>query len=423
MKKFRYLLYKDYLLLKRDVAGLLLMFLMPVVLVILMTLLQESTFRAITDASVPLLLINNDKGELGKAIDTELEASGVFKIDRQMDGEAPALQQIEKEIASSRYTLGIFIPENTTENIQKNVTRYVLATFSGAVDLPAMDSVGFVIYVDPTTKSSFYTTIMSTLKEKTQKIEFDYIMKEITRQVNEISPIPISTAGFAGQQVYIDIRDAHLEGKDMVPSPVQHNVPAWSLFAIFFIVISLSGSIIRERQDGSFSRLLTMPCSYTEYLLSKAIVFTIVSLMQFGLMLLIGVFVLPLFGTESLNLGSSPLALILLGLSAALAAIGYGTAIGNIAENFHQSAVFGAISIVIMAAIGGIWIPTFIMSDTLRTIGMFSPMHWGLSGFLEVFMLDAGVKAILPESGMMALFGLVCFIIAIAFNYRRRLDV
>jgi ABC-2 type transport system permease protein len=286
-----------------------------------------------------------------------------------------------------------------------------------------MDSVGFVIYVDPTTKASFYTTIMSTLKEKTQKIEFDYIMKEITRQVNEISPIPISTAGFAGQQVYIDIRDAQLEGKDMVPNPVQHNVPAWSLFAIFFIVISLSGSIIRERQDGSFSRLLTMPCSYTEYLLSKAIVFTLVSLMQFGLMLLIGVFVLPLFGTESLNLGSSPLALIILGLSAALAAIGYGIAIGNIAENFHQSAVFGAISIVIMAAIGGIWIPTFIMSDTLRMIGMFSPMHWGLSGFLEVFMKDAGVKAILPESGMMVLFGLVCFIIAIAFNYRRRLDV
>jgi len=169
MKKFRYLLYKDYLLLKRDLAGLLLMFLMPVVLVILMTLLQESTFRAITDASVPLILINNDKGELGKAIDKELEASGVFKIERQIEGKVPTLQQIEKEIASSRYTLGIFIPENTTENIQKNVARYVLATFSGAVELPAMDSVGFVIYVDPTTKASFYTTIMSTLKEKTQK--------------------------------------------------------------------------------------------------------------------------------------------------------------------------------------------------------------------------------------------------------------
>ena len=64
MRKFRYLLYKDYLLLKRDVAGLLLMFLMPTILVVLMALLQESTFQSIADVSVPMMLVNHDKGEL-----------------------------------------------------------------------------------------------------------------------------------------------------------------------------------------------------------------------------------------------------------------------------------------------------------------------------------------------------------------------
>ena len=423
MRKFRYLRYKDYLLLKRDVACLLLMFLMPAILVVLMALLQESTFQSIADVSVPMMLVNHDKGELGSTIDREVEASGIFKITRDIDGSIPTLEELEKEVASSRYVIGIYIPENTTESIRRNVARYVLATFSGATDLPPMDNVNFVVFVDPTTKASFYATIMSTLKEKTQKIEFTYIMNEITRQVNEISPIPISTLGFAGEQVHIDIRDARLQGKDLVPNPVQHNIPAWSLFAIFFVVISLSGSIIRERQDGSFSRLLTMPCSYTEYLLSKAFTFIVVCLIQFGLMLLIGVFVMPLFGLDSLNLGTSPLALILLALSAAVSAIGYGIAIGNIANTYHQSSVFGAISVVIMAAIGGIWIPTFIMSEPMRKIGMLSPLHWGLSGFLDVFLLDAGVRAVLPECGVMLLFGLVCFAIAVSFNYRRRLDV
>ncbi|HHV04129.1 MAG: ABC transporter permease [Bacteroidales bacterium] len=423
MKKFRYLIYKDYLLLKRDVAGLLLMFLMPVILVILMTLLQQSTFQAITDASVPLLLVNNDQGKLGGTIDKEIESSGIFRVDRQIKGKTPSLEELEKEVASSRYTLGIYIPENTTVDIQKNVARYVLSAFSGEEKLPALDRVELIIFVDPTTKASFYTAIMSTLKERTQKIEFAYILKEITRQVNDISPIPISTAGFSGEQVYIDIRDARLEGKNLVPTPVQHNVPAWSLFAVFFIVISLSGSIIRERQDGSFSRLLTMPCSYTEYLLSKAIVFTVVALIQFVLIFLIGVFIFPLFGLDSLKLGTSPPALIVLALSSAIAAIGYGIAIGNIANTYHQSSVFGAISIVIMAAIGGVWIPTFIMSEPMRKMGLFSPMHWGLSGFLDVFLQDAGIKAVLPESGIMLLFGLACFAIAVTFNYRRRLDV
>ena len=119
MRKFRYLLYKDYLLLKRDIAGLLLMFLMPAVLVVLMTLLQESTYRVLKDASVPLLLVNKDEGDLGRAIEEEIEFYGIFKIDRDIKGVVPTQEQLEREVAGSRYTLGIFIPENTTETIRK----------------------------------------------------------------------------------------------------------------------------------------------------------------------------------------------------------------------------------------------------------------------------------------------------------------
>ena len=72
MRKFRFLLYKDYLLLKRDTAGLLLMFLMPAILVVLMALLQDSTYKSLTEASVPLLLVNRDQGELGEAIDKQI---------------------------------------------------------------------------------------------------------------------------------------------------------------------------------------------------------------------------------------------------------------------------------------------------------------------------------------------------------------
>jgi len=169
--------------------------------------------------------------------------------------------------------------------------------------------------------------------------------------------------------------------------------------------------------------MMTMPCSYTEYLLSKAVVFTMVSLIQFVLMLLIGVYLMPLFGMESLNLGTSPAALILLALSAAVAAIGYGIAIGNIANTIHQSAIFGAISVVIMAAIGGAWIPTAVMTESLRNLSRISPIYWGLSGFMDVFMLNAGVMAVLKECGVMLLFGLVCFAVAVTFNYRRRMDV
>jgi len=423
MNKLKFLLYKDLLMLIRDVAGMLLMFLMPVLLMILMSLLQDSTLNSVRDTRVSILLVNNDDGGLGKAIDEEISRTGIFDITREIDGKQPTLSELEKEVAKSKFFLGIYIPENTTRNIEKNVAKYVAAAFNGVENLPVQEPVDFTILIDPTTKPSFYNTIMSTLREKAQKIQFEYILKEITTQVNLISPIPVSTNSFSGDQVRINMKSAHLEGNNIIPNSVQHNVPAWSLFAIFFIVISLSGSIIKEREEGSFSRMLTMPCSYTEYLLSKAIVFTIVALLQFGVMLLIGVYLLPCFGLESLNPGSSIAALFILALSSAFAAIGFGIAIGNIARTYQQSSVFGAMSVVMMAAIGGVWVPLFVMSETMQKISLLSPMHWGISGFYDLFLRDAGINAIIPESIALSLFGTVCFIIAVSYNHKYRLDI
>jgi ABC-2 type transport system permease protein len=166
-----------------------------------------------------------------------------------------------------------------------------------------------------------------------------------------------------------------------------------------------------------------MPCFYSEYLLSKAIVFTLVAILQFAIMLIIGVYLLPYFGLESLNLGSSPAALIITTASSAIAAIGFGVAIGNIAKTYQQSSVFGAMSVVIMAAIGGIWVPVFLMSDMMQKISLLSPMRWGISAFYDIFLRNAGVVSIIPESAALLLFGILSFIIAVTYNHKYRVDI
>ena len=67
-------------------------------------------------------------------------------------------------------------------------------------------------------------------------------------------------------------------GKDekAVPSTTQHNVPAWALFAMFFIVIPMSGSMIKEREEGSMIRIYTMPVSYLTIFMSKVSIYTVV---------------------------------------------------------------------------------------------------------------------------------------------------
>lgn len=412
-RRIKYLLYKDYLMLKRDVGGIILMFLMPVLLVILMANLQDSTLNFVKGNKIPLLLVNRDSGELGAAVVKEIESSGLFAIEYDSASQYQSPVMMEGRISPGDNMIGIFIPEDATQRIKGNVQKFVVGAFNGIEEIPLDEIVSINVLVDPAAKGSFHSVLMSTLRERSQKVQFEYIMREISNQVNDISPVAVNTSNFSGEQFTIVDKFVTREGSDIMPNSVQHNVPAWSLFAIFFIVISLGGNIIKEREGGSFTRLLTMPCTYAEYLISKSIVYLVVALAQFSLMLFIGVKILPLTGLPSLELGHSYSALFFMGFSVAVAAIGYGVAIGNLARTYQQASVFGAVSVVILAAVGGVWIPLFLMSPQMQLISKLSPMNWGMSGFYSIFLRDEGFLSVLPEGIALLIFGLTCFLIAL----------
>ncbi|MDZ4058409.1 MAG: hypothetical protein U1D64_00035, partial [Bacteroidales bacterium] len=203
--RMKYLLLKDFIMLKRDIGGIILMFVMPIALVVLMANLQESTFNVVKGVKIPLLLINNDAGELGLAIEREVESSGIFEITK---GEGSSVSDMEMKISASEYLLGIFIPEEATEMIKGNVQRYVVSAFNGIDKVPFKEDVKLTIVVDPTANGSFYSLIMSTIQEKAQKVQFAFIMKEITSQVNDISPVVISADNFSGEQFTVDAKFA-----------------------------------------------------------------------------------------------------------------------------------------------------------------------------------------------------------------------
>jgi ABC-2 type transport system permease protein len=77
---------KDILLMLRDRVGLVLMFLMPAVLVILITLLQDNTYRLINEKRMPLLLVVGDTARVAQDFVMALNDIGVFEIDRHGKG-------------------------------------------------------------------------------------------------------------------------------------------------------------------------------------------------------------------------------------------------------------------------------------------------------------------------------------------------
>jgi ABC-2 type transport system permease protein len=417
------LVYKDFLVITRDRGGLAMLFLMPMALVMIMTSLQDNTFKAINESGINLIMLNNDPDSLGIAIEAEIVSSNFFKVHHDISGKKPTEEAVKEAVASGKYQIGIVIPANATRLIRDRIKNNVENIFSGDTvnKKPVIDSVNIMLYVDPATKNSLRSTLQGSIREYSARVESRIVLNELTREINSRMMMPVTNLNLIKQETVFYKEEYVARGnKTVIPNSVQHNVPAWTLFAMFFIVIPFAGAMIKEREDGSLARLLTMPCSYATILVSKIFVYLMVCFIQFVLIMLMGVYLFPLFNLPALAVNGRLMSLSVMAIAAALAAIGYGISVGTIARTHQQAAIFASISVVILAAIGGIWVPVFIMPPLFRHISTVSPLNWGLNGFYDILVRNAPLADVVHYGVWMLLFSAGCLLVALFYHKLRK---
>lgn len=412
--------YKEALLLSRDIGGLAILFIMPLVLVITITLIQNNTFKTINDTKIPVLLVDNDQGEIAKHISEGLTKSNSFEI-ISLASEEEAREAVFK----GAYQLAIVIPENLSVDLQKKVASNVegiLAQFGLEEDeaSPASKEGEILqkevrLYFDPATQVSFKSSVKNGIDNMISQIETQSIYKAFQEQIGEEDNAIFETNSFITFKEITQTKD----NKEIIPNATQHNVPAWTLFAIFFIIVPLSINMVKEKTQGTFVRLRTNPVSYGTILGGKTLVYLVVCLIQFTLMLLLGVYVFPHLGLPQLDVSGKLPLLYVVAIFAGLAAIGLGLLLGTVAKTQEQSAPFGATFVVILAAMGGVWVPVFIMPKFMQLLSKISPMNWGLNGFYDVFLRNGSLTDILPEIGLLFLFFVATTLISIVYNERK----
>lgn len=407
------------LLLIRDLGGIAILFIMPLLLLIVITLVQDSTFKTISDIKIPVLLVDNDKGEVSKNIIDNLSESNSFEILQKSSEE-----EAKDAVFSGKYQLAIVIPENLSVSLQKKVDQNVEGILSKfGLEEDTLVVVKEVIpqkevrlYFDPATQVSFKSSVKNGIDKMISKIETQSIYKAFQTELGEDDSEPIfETESFIAFKEILPTKN----NEEIIPNSAQHNVPAWTLFAIFFIIVPLSINLLKEKNQGTFVRLRTTPVSYATVLGGKTIVYLAVCLVQFTLMLLVGIFLFPAIGLPGVDVSGKLPMLYLVALFSGLAAIGLGLLIGTVAKTQEQAAPFGATSVVILAALGGVWVPVFVMPKFMQFVSKISPMNWGLEAFYDVFLRNVGFVKILPEISLLLLFFLTTIVIAIIFNRRK----
>jgi ABC-2 type transport system permease protein len=391
---------KDLRVLLRDKVGLTLMFLMPVVLAIVITIVQNSTFEMVNNNKMALLLCNRDTGDAAKQLESAIEKVGMFNVINIPAGENE--KQISERMSSKDALVAIIIPATFSSELAartKDVAARALkdvTTDSAYTPSTTSSSIGpITLYYHPVLQASFRQSIQGALKSTLQIVESRQIVRNLYQNLNE-EQIPDTLENqIITNQVPITEIPVSRDGSRSIPNASQHNIPAWTVFAMFFVVISLGGSVVREKLSGSFLRLKTLPTNYLVALISKQLTYIVVTFFQAVVIFSIGILVFPMLGLPKLNLPSDIGGLMIVTLMCGWCAASYAVCVGVITKTQEQANGLGAVSIVLLAAIGGILVPSFAMPSSFRFIMQLSPLHWCLEAYYGLFLEGGKLNDIL----------------------------
>ena len=416
---------KEAQLLRRDLGGLAILFVMPLVLVITITLIQDSSFKSISQLEIPILIVDLDKGPIAQQVLDGLNTSEAFVISEETSEEVAATL-----VRQGDYKMALVIPEALSEELEEKVTAQVATTLASFGLEEPTDSINdfqdsaskeIKLYFDPVTQQAFKSSVKNGIDKLIAQVESKMIYQAFDNELNEGET---SQEQSFSETPFITYREITAGGTfaagDHTLNSAQHNVPAWALFAIFFIIVPLSVNMVKEKNQGTFDRLQAAPVSYATILGGKAMVYILVCLIQLLLMVLIGRFVFPSIGLPQLEIGDRWFVLFFVALCAGLAAIGLGLLLGTLAKTQEQAAPFGATFVVILAALGGVWVPVFVMPPFMQALSKLSPMNWGLNAFYEVFLRQAEWQQLLPDLGLLIGFFLLTTGIAILYHRKQQ---
>lgn len=425
MRKIIATFIKEKILLFRDKVGVAILFLMPMFLILIMAVIQDAPFKEIQDFKMDILLVDDDGGILGRNIKEGLQKSGQFNLIDSAKGHLLTSETAMELVNKGDYKFSITIPKGASARIVSN-TNKIVNNMSSGMGMPSIlpiskntDSINIALYFDPATKMAFKTSITQSLsnfltqtegKILTERIE-KYIMKGDDRAKE--SAFDLQSVSLKEETSYF------LEKPDFSTNSVQHNVPAWSIFAMFFIGLPLASNMIADKENGSQTRMLLIPNSLTQVLTGKLLFYICISVIQFYSMILVGIYIVPLLGLQSLQLGDHHLATFITAVCIGFASVGFGLISGVLFKTPNQVLNLMIIIIVIFSAIGGIWVPIEIMPEKMQMIGRLSPMHWALETINNIYLRGLGLQGVWQHLLKLFGFGLSLLLVSICIENRR----
>jgi ABC-type multidrug transport system permease subunit len=150
-----------------------------------------------------------------------------------------------------------------------------------------------------------------------------------------------------------------------------------------------------EKASGMVRRQATLPLGRVQLLAGKLLGRVLIAALQIVMLVLSGRFLL------GVSWGGSPLGLVLLLASYALAVAGMATFLGAVLDTPAQASSVGWIGAMVLAAIGGCWWPAEVMPHWLQRAALALPTTWAMDGFHALISFGRGADAVLLPAAVL----------------------
>jgi ABC-2 type transport system permease protein len=383
---------KELRVLSRDRHGLAVLFVMPAVFILIMSLALRDALDPGRRAAIQYLWLDQDGGyfalTLGDALAARPSLVRVTAVDEP---------QLLARLRAGEAPFAVRIAPGLKDRI---------AAAADGARAPLLQ-----LYSSPSAPPQARQLFAAQVRAALAAVQAEYLLEDLMGVPHADAQkvrAQIDPASLPVDETFVGVADAVA-----APNAVQQSVPAWLVFAMFFVVLPLGTSVLAEREQGNLQRLTLLNIGPAALLAGKIPAYYLLNLAQLVLMLLVGVHLVPWLGGERLALGDSPFGLWLIASALSLAAIGFGLLIAVAARSAVQATTLGGVANLLLGAIGGVMVPKLVMPPAMQTAAAVSPMSWALEGCWDILLRGGGAADVLPEAAALALFGAACLGIAV----------
>lgn len=183
-------------------------------------------------------------------------------------------------------------------------------------------------------------------------------------------------------------------------------VPGYVVMFVFFIMISIVHSFLKDRDNGLVARLASTPLQPFPYLLGKWMPFMMIVCVQIAVLLLVGKVIYHIPFTQ-------PLYIIGIAILLSIVTTALGVALALFVKTENMGIALTQIIALGGAIVGGLWMPLEMMPSFMQTAAKFLPQYWAHEAFQAALVGELTFSGFMQFAGVLLAISVGAILLAV----------